>query len=46
MKDSRIPKQILYGELALGNRKVGGQKLRYKDIAKRHMKAMDLDVNS
>ena len=46
MNDSRIPKKILYGELAEGKRKQGGQKLRYKDVAKRHLKAMDLDVNS
>ena len=46
MKDSCILKQILYGELAQGSRKVGGQKLRYKDVAKRNMKAVDLDVSS
>ena len=46
MKDSRIPKHILNGELAQGSRKVGGQKLRYKDVAKRDIKAMDLDVSS
>ena len=46
MENSRIPKQILYGELAQGRRKVGGQKLRYKDVAKRHMKAMNIDFNN
>ena len=46
MENSRIPKQILYGELAQGRRKVGGQKLRYKDVAKRHMKAMNIDYNN
>ena len=45
MNDSRLPKMVLYGELAEGRRRQGGQKLRYKDVAKRHMKAMDLDVN-
>ena len=43
MNDSRIPKKILYGELAEGKRRQGGQKLRYKDVAKRHLKGMDLD---
>ena len=43
MNDSRIPKKILYGELAEGKRRQGGQKLRYKDVAKRQLKAMDLD---
>ena len=42
MDDSRIPKMLLYGELASGRRKAGGQKLRYKDVLKRHLKAMDV----
>ena len=46
MEDDRIPKQLLYGELAEGKRKVGGQKLRYKDVQKRHLKAMNIVVNS
>ena len=46
MSDSILPKIILYGELAEGNRRQGNQKLRYKDVAKRHLKAMDLDVKS
>ena len=46
MEDHRIPKQLLYGELAEGKRKVGGQKLRYKDVQKRHLKSMNIDVNS
>ena len=44
MEDSRIPKMLLYGELASGSRKVGGQKLRYKDVVKRHLKAMDIST--
>ena len=31
---------LLYGELRNGSWKVGGQKLRYKDVIKRHLKAM------
>ena len=46
MENGRIPKQLLYGELERGKRKVGGQKLRYKDVVKRHLKAADIDVNS
>ena len=37
MNDSRVPKKILYGELAEGKRRQGGQKLRYKDVAKQHL---------
>ena len=46
MQDHRIPKQLMYGELEEGKRRVGGQKLRYKDVVKRHLKAADIDVNS
>ena len=31
MSDSRIPKQLLYGELSQGARKVGGQHKRFKN---------------
>ena len=34
MAEDRFPKQLLYGELEQGKRKVGGQKLRYKDLVK------------
>ena len=40
MEDDRIPKIVLYGELARGSRKVGGQKLRNKDVVQRHLKAI------
>ena len=33
MSDERIPKQLLYGELANGKRSVGGQRKRFKDIS-------------
>ena len=46
MGDERIPKKIFYGELLEGNRRVGGQKLRYKDVLKRHLKAMEIGVSS
>ena len=31
MPNNRLPRQLLYGELATGRRSMGGQKLRYKD---------------
>ena len=46
MPDSRLPKAVFYGELREGNRKRGGQKLRYKDVLKRHMKNCSIDVNT
>ena len=38
MPETRLPKAIFYGELANRKRKRGGQKVRYKDVLKRHMK--------
>ena len=46
MDDNRIPKMIFYGELENGTRRVGGQKLRYKDVTKRHLKAMNINVEN
>ncbi|KAK4309301.1 hypothetical protein Pmani_019063 [Petrolisthes manimaculis] len=46
MNDSRLPKKLLYGELKEGSRKGGGQKLRYKDSIKRHLKRIDCDTNT
>ena len=39
MEDGRIPKDILYGELATGTRPTGRPALRYKDVCKRDLKA-------
>ena len=44
--DGRIPKYILYGELALGRRTIGHPHLRYKDVCVRDMKAVDIDTMS
>ena len=38
MEDGRIPKDILYGELASGTRPTGRPTLRYKDACKRDLK--------
>lgn len=40
MDDGRIPKHILYGELATGSRRTGRPILRYKDTCKRDMKTV------
>ena len=46
MPDSRIPKQLLYGELSQGQRSRGGQKKRYKDTLKSSLKTFNIDHNS
>ena len=45
MNDSRFPKAVFYGELAKGKRLLGGQRLRYKDVVKRHIKATHITVD-
>ena len=46
MPDERIPKQLLFGELADGKRLVGGQKKRFKDTLKASLKSFDIDINT
>ena len=46
MEDGRLPKDILYRELALGRRSNGRPHLRYKDVCVRDMKAVDIDTMS
>ena len=46
MEDGRIPKDILYGELARGKRNIGRPQLRFKDVCKRDMKSMDINTES
>ena len=43
MDKDRLPTQLLYGELTKGQRYAGGQMRRYKDIAKRTLKACHMD---
>ncbi|CAJ0933545.1 unnamed protein product [Ranitomeya imitator] len=45
MPDSRLPKQLLYGELCQGKRAVGGQKKRYKDCLKVSLKNLEVNTN-
>ena len=46
MPDGRIPKDLLYGELASGKRSTGRPQLRYCDVVKRDMKTMDIGTES
>ena len=46
METNRIPRIVLYGELQNGKRRRGGQKLRYKDVIKRHLKATDISIEN
>ena len=46
MEYGRIPKDILYGQLALGRRTTGHPRLRYKDVCVRDMKDVDIDTMS
>ena len=46
MEDGRIPKDILYGELATGRRSTGRPHMRFKDVCKRDMRALDIDTET
>ena len=46
MLDSRIPKQIFYGELRHGKRSVGCPRKRYKDTLKVYLKDFAIDTNN
>ena len=43
MEDGKIPKDLLYGELVEGTRPRGRPKLRYKDVCKRALKALEIE---
>ena len=43
MDDGRMPKDLLYGELAQGTRPTGGHHLMYKDVCKRFLVALDIN---
>lgn len=42
MSDERLPKKVLYGELASGTRNRGRPKLRFKDVCKRDLTAFGI----
>ena len=46
MNAGRIPKDILYGELASGTRTTGRPRVRYKDVCMRGVKALDINAAS
>src|SRR6266516_3658026 len=46
MADDRIPKQLLYGELAQGKRSQGEQKKRFKDTLTHNMIKCNIDPSS
>ena len=46
MDDSRIPKQLLHGELSQGKRQRGRPKLRYKDACKTSLSKCEIDVKT
>ena len=43
MPNHRYPKLTLYGELDGGKRRLGRPKLRYRDVTKRHLQAVDIN---
>ena len=43
MEDHRLPKIVLYGELATGHRDIGAPKKRYKDNLKKNLSACHID---
>ena len=40
-----IPKSLLYSEFAVGKRNVGRPRLRHKDVCKRDLKSLDIDIH-
>ncbi len=46
MGPGRIPRDLLYGELAEGSRLIGRPRLRYKDICKKDMKLSDINIDT
>ena len=46
MNVSRLPKAVFFGEFAKWKRLHGGQRLRYKDVVKRHLKATHIAVDT
>ena len=45
MPDSRLPHRVLYGQLRLGHRSVGGQKNHFKDHIKSILKKCNIQFN-
>ena len=45
MDYGQIPNDLLHGELTQGKRPTGRPQLRYKDVCKRDLKALGIDIN-
>ena len=45
-EDGRIPKNLLYGELATEKRPTGRSHLRFKDVCKRDLQALGITTDS
>ena len=45
MSDERIPKDFLYSELIVGKYNVGRPRLRYKDVCKRDLKSLSVEID-
>ena len=46
INDGRIPKDLLYGELATGKRPTGRPQLHFKDVCKRDLQALCINTDS
>ena len=46
MEDGRIPKDLLYGELATGKRPTGRPQLSFNDVCKRDLQALGINTDS
>ena len=44
MEDSRLPKQLFYGELTTGTRPNHKPKMRFKDVIKKNLESLKLEV--
>ena len=44
MDDGRLPKDILYGQLARGKRRPGGPRLRFTDVCRRDLRACNIPL--
>ena len=45
MSNERIPKVLLYSELDISKRNVGRPWLRYKDVCKRDLKSLNVEID-
>ena len=46
LNDRRLPKQVFYGQLLYAKRRMGGQKLRYKDMLRHHLQNVGINQDN